>query len=68
MRLVNRLVEAKPLGDFFIGWISKDRITFTAAAYEHRDIGNGDMKTIEHRLNAAVLIEIDVRVWVIVSH
>ena len=55
--VVDRLVETEAVGNPRIGRISQHRI---AAADQHRDIGNADLKTIEQLLRLAVAIEVDV--------
>src|SRR4030095_8837966 len=62
--LIDRVVEAETLGNLLIGGIPKDGI---AAADQHGDVGDGNVKTIQQLLNVLVAVEIDVRVRVPVA-
>ena len=57
MRGVDGLVEAEALGNLLIRRIAQDHV---AAADQHRHVAHGDVKPVEHFLDVAVALEVDV--------
>jgi hypothetical protein len=57
MRLIDRFIEAKAIGDLLICWIAQHRF---AATNQDRDVRNADVETIEQMLNLIVAIKIDI--------
>ena len=57
MRLIDRFIEAKAIGDLLICWIAQHGF---AATNHDRNVRNADVETIEQMLNIIVAVKIDI--------
>ena len=62
--LINRLIEAKAIGDLLIRRIAKYRLSSTN---HDRNVCDADVKTIEQMLNIGVAVKIDICVRITVA-
>src|SRR5215475_2895083 len=62
--LVNRLVEAKTIGELLIGRVAKRDLAVTN---RDRHVGRGDVEIIQQFLHVGVAVKVDVRIWVSVA-
>ena len=62
--MIDRLVEAETVGDLPIGGVPQHH---RAAADHDRHVVDGDLETIQQRLDAGITVEVDGRVRVAVA-